>query len=53
MPDYDTLTTLLDLPDVRVTHDQLVGPDRLNLFVESTAPAALCPSVPPPQHDDT
>ena len=43
MPDYDMLTTLLDLPDVRVTHYQLVGRDRLNLFVESTQAAALCP----------
>jgi transposase len=43
MPDYQMLTTLLDLPDVRVTHYQLVGRDRRHLFVESTAPAALCP----------
>ena len=31
MPDYPMLTELLDLPHVRVTHYQLVGPDRLNL----------------------
>lgn len=40
---YDLLTELLDLPNVRVTHYQLVGQQRLNLFIESTAPAAVCP----------
>ena len=43
MPDYKMLTELLDLPSVRVTHYQLVGPDRLNLFVESDRAAAVCP----------
>jgi transposase len=43
MPDYPMLTELLDLPQVRVTHYQLVGHDRLNLFVESDLAAAVCP----------
>jgi transposase len=43
MANYDMLTELLDLPNVRVTHYQLVGQQRLNLFVESTVPAAVCP----------
>ena len=42
MADYQMLTELLDLPHVRVTHYQLVGPDRLNLFVESDLAAAVC-----------
>jgi transposase len=41
---YDQLTELLDLANVRVVHYQLVGPSRLNLFVESTLEAALCPT---------
>jgi transposase len=43
MANYDLLTELLDLPHIRVTHYQLVGQDRLNLFVESTVEAAVCP----------
>jgi len=43
MADYDLLTELLGLPNVRVTHHQLVGPNQLNLFIESTADAAVCP----------
>ena len=45
MANYDLLTELLDLPAsrVRVTHYQLVGQQRLNLFIASTAPAAVCP----------
>ena len=43
MANYDLLTELLDLPNVRVTHYQLVGQQRLNLFIESTLPAAVCP----------
>jgi len=43
MPDYQMLTDLLELPQMRVTHYQLVGRDRLNLFVEPSAPAAICP----------
>ena len=44
MAQYDQLTELLDLPNVRVIHYQRVGPNRLNLFVESTLVAALCPT---------
>ena len=44
MANYDMLTELLDLPNVRVTHYQLVGKHRLNLFVESTLEAAVCPN---------
>jgi transposase len=44
MAQYDQLTELLDLPNTRVTHYQLVGHHRLNLFVESTLAAALCPT---------
>jgi|GEM_PF-3374851 len=43
MANYDLLTQLLDLPNVRVTHYQLVGQQRLNLFVESTLAVAVCP----------
>ena len=43
MAQYDQLTELLDLANVRVVHYQLVGPSRLNLFVESTLEAAVCP----------
>jgi len=43
MAHYDQLTELLDLPNVGVVHYQLVGPNRLNLFVESTQPVAMCP----------
>lgn len=43
MAHYDLLTELLDLPNVRVTHYQLVGQQRLNLFIESTLAAAVCP----------
>ena len=40
---YDWLTELLDLPNVRVMHFQLVGSHRLNVVVESTMEAAICP----------
>jgi transposase len=40
---YDWLTELLDLPNVRVVHFQLVGSQRLNVVVESISEAALCP----------
>jgi transposase len=40
---YDWLTELLDLPNVRVIHFQLVGSHRLNVVVESTLEAAICP----------
>lgn len=38
------LTELLDLPNVKVVHYQLVGQQRLNLFVESSLAAAVCPT---------
>jgi transposase len=41
--DYRILTELLGLSNVRVTHYQLVGPDRMRVVVESTLGAALCP----------
>lgn len=44
MANYDMLTELLDLPHVRVTNYQLVGKHRLNLLVESTFEAAVCPN---------
>ena len=44
MPDYALLSELLGLPNVQVTHYQLVGAERINLFVESTLPAAICPA---------
>jgi transposase len=44
MADYSMLTELLDLPNVKVVHYQLVGQQRLNLFVESTLAAAVCPT---------
>jgi len=43
MAEYPMLTELLDLPNVRVTHYQMVGSRRLNLFVESDLAAAVCP----------
>ena len=43
MAQYDQLTELLDLSNVCVVHYQLVGPNRLNLFIESTLAAAMCP----------
>ena len=44
MADYPILTELLDLPNVKVVHYQLVGHHRLNLFVESTLSVAVCPT---------
>src|SRR4030066_1663699 len=44
MAEYPILTELLNLPNVKVVHYQLVGQNRINLFVESTLPAALCPN---------
>lgn len=43
MADYSIITELLNLFNVKVTHYQLVGPDRINLFIESTLEMALCP----------
>ncbi len=44
MAEYPILTELLNLPNLKVVHYQLVGQNRINLFVESTLPAALCPN---------
>ena len=44
MAPYDLLTELLDVPKVRVIHSERIGTDRLNVFIESTQDAALCPN---------
>jgi transposase len=44
MAEYPVLTELLNLPNVKVVHYQLVGQNRINLFVESDLPAAICPN---------
>jgi len=44
MAQYAHLTELLGLANVQVTHYQLVGPDRLNLFIASTVAAGVCPT---------
>lgn len=43
MSDAQLLTALLDLPNVRVTHYELLGRECLYVTVESTLAAALCP----------
>ena len=43
MADYSVLTELLNLSNVKVIHYQLVGQDRINLFVEPTLEMGLCP----------
>lgn len=43
MAEYPILSELLNLSNVKVVHCQLVGQNRINLFVESTLPVALCP----------
>ncbi len=43
MPDNQLLTELLGLPQVRVTRYELLGRDRIQLSVESTVEAAVCP----------
>jgi transposase len=43
MADYCIITELLNLSNVKVVHYQLVGQDRINLFVEPTLEMALCP----------
>src|SRR5258708_9921904 len=43
MPDYQMLTELLGLPQVRVTYYELRGRDDIRLTVESTVDAAVCP----------
>jgi len=48
MADYSMITELLNLSNVKVVHYQLVGPSRINLFVESTLSTALCPNCQQP-----
>ena len=43
MAEYPEFTELLNLSNVRVFHYQLVGPNRINLFVEPTVEVAVCP----------
>jgi transposase len=43
MAEYPELTQLLNLTNLKVVHYQLVGQDRINLFVEPTFDIALCP----------
>ena len=43
MADYSFITELLNLSNVKVVHYQLVGQNRINLFVEPTLALALCP----------
>lgn len=43
MPDDQLLTELLGLPQVLVTHYELLGRERIRLSVESTVEAAVCP----------
>jgi transposase len=43
MAEYPELTQLLNLTNLKVVHYQLVGQDRINLFVEPTLDIALCP----------
>jgi len=43
MPDHQLLTELLGLPQVRVTRYELLGRDRIQLAVESSVEAAVCP----------
>jgi transposase len=43
MADYSIITELLNLSNVKVVHYQLVGQNRINLFVEATLEMALCP----------
>ena len=43
MADYSVITELLNLTNVKVVHYQLVGQNRINLYVEATLEMALCP----------
>lgn len=43
MQNYQVLSDLLGLMNVQVTKYQLVGDYQINLFIQSTAKAALCP----------
>ena len=43
MSDHELLTTLLGLPQVRVTGYELLDRERVRLSIESTVEAAVCP----------
>jgi len=43
MADYHVLTELLNLTNVKVVHYQLIGQNRINLFVEPMLETAICP----------
>ncbi len=43
MADYSDLTELLNLSNVKVVHYQLIGQNRINLFIEPILEMALCP----------
>lgn len=43
MAEYPELTQILNLTNLKVVHYQLVGQDRINLFVEPTLDIAMCP----------
>ena len=43
MADYPVLTELLNLSNVKVVHYQLIGQNRIHLFVEPTLEMAICP----------
>jgi transposase len=43
MAEYPELSELLNLTNIKVVHYQLVGQNRINLFVEPTLDMALCP----------
>lgn len=44
MSDYQLLTQLLDLPNVRVIGYDLIGADHIHVTIESVVEAALCPT---------
>ena len=44
MPEHSLLTQLLELPNVRILGYALINHDHLNVMIESTLVAAVCPS---------
>lgn len=44
MSEYQLLTQLLDLPNVRVIGYDLIGAERIHVTIESVVEAALCPN---------
>jgi len=51
MAKYPELTELLNLSNIHVIHYQLVGPSRINLFIEPTVEVAVCPDCGKPSTD--